>query len=340
MYLGFYGLEKEPFHITPDPEFLFLSPSHKEAFAAIVYGIEQRKGFVALTGEVGTGKTTVLRAYLKRIENTDVRPIYLFNPDLSFEQLLSTILRTLGMESEADRSAPRMLESLQRRLIQEYREKHNIALLIDEAQNMPVETLEKLRMLSNLETTSDKLLQIVLIGQPELEKKLGLHALRQLNQRIAVRTKVRALHFKESEAYIQHRLSLAGCLRPDVFTPGAVRKIAQRAKGNPRVLNILCDNCLITGFGYQTETITPRIVMEVERDVLGRKCNPLWRWATVAACMVILAAGAGILVNYMQLLPNTPAPIQAAVSDKTPSAPADAVKSSTAARICKKLLWI
>ena len=318
MYLGFYGLEREPFHITPDPEFLFLSPSHKEAFAAIVYGVEQRKGFVALTGEVGTGKTTVLRAYLKRIEKSAIRPIYLFNPDLTFEQLLAMVLKSMGIEPKQKQTAPQMLERLHWALINEFRQNRNVALIIDEAQNMPVETLEKLRMLSNLETTEDKLIQIVLVGQPELQRKLDLYSLRQLKQRIAVKARVRALTRAEGESYVQHRLSLAGCTRPDIFSPAAVRALLKRSKGNPRVLNILCDNCLITGFGYQSESVTPKIVKEVAADVLGRTRYPVprWAWATLAAALLVGVPAA----FYLQLPPDLPVapPLQAAPPPAAP----------------------
>ncbi|HPO13491.1 MAG TPA: AAA family ATPase [Candidatus Hydrogenedentes bacterium] len=291
MYLGFYGLAKEPFHITPDPDFLFLSPSHKEAFGALIYGIEQRKGFVALTGEVGTGKTTILRAYLKRIEKSSIRPIYLFNPDLTFEQLLASVLKAMGIEPKQKQTVPSMLERLHWALIHEYRQVRNVALIIDEAQNMPVETLEKLRMLSNLETTSDKLIQIVLVGQPELEKKLRDYSLRQLNQRIAVRAKVKALTRRESEEYVQHRLTLAGCARPDVFSRSALRLIIRRAKGNPRVLNIVCDNALANGFGHQAEIIGPKIVKEVMAELKpSRGRVPRWAWAAgIAAVLAVVS---------------------------------------------------
>lgn len=295
MYLEYYGFEREPFHITPDPEFLFLSPSHKEAFATVVYGVEQRKGFVALTGEVGTGKTTVLRAYLKRIERSPTRPIYLFNPDLTFDELLRVILREMGDEAKGD-TAQSMLDRLQWLLVNEYKENHNVVLIIDEAQNMPVETLEKLRMLSNLETAKDKLIQIVLVGQPELQERLEQHELRQLRQRIAVRAIIRSLTPAQSHDYIRYRLTQAGCLRERVFSKGALRSIVRRAKGNPRLLNILCDNSLVAGFGAMEESVSVKTVREVARDVLE---NP-WKkshlkWA-VAVTAVVLVGGVSVVL--------------------------------------------
>ncbi|MBP8131991.1 MAG: AAA family ATPase [Candidatus Hydrogenedentes bacterium] len=290
MYLDFYGFDREPFHITPDPEFLYLSPSHKEAFATVVYGVEQRKGFVALTGEVGTGKTTILRAYIKRIERTPTRPIYLFNPDLTFDELLRLVLREMGAEDQSG-SASAMLDRLQWLLINEYKAGHNVALIIDEAQNMPVETLEKLRMLSNLETAKDKLIQIVLVGQPELEQKLELHALRQLRERIAVRATIRMLTRAESYEYVRYRMTQAGCLRENVFAKDALRRIVAKARGNPRLLNILCDNALIAGFGAFQQTVSAKIVRQVIADVLGNARQRRLRLAGVGAALFLLAAG-------------------------------------------------
>lgn len=290
MYLDFYGFDREPFHITPDPEFLYLSPSHKEAFATVVYGVEQRKGFVALTGEVGTGKTTILRAYIKRIERTPTRPIYLFNPDLTFDELLRLILRELGAE-ELSGPATAMMDRLQWLLINEYKAGHNVALIIDEAQNMPVETLEKLRMLSNLETAKDKLIQIVLVGQPELDQKLELHALRQLRQRIAVRATIRLLSRAESHEYVRYRLTQAGCLRENVFAKDALRRIVAKARGNPRLLNILCDNALIAGFGALQQTVSAKTVRQVIADVMGSARQRYLRWAGAGAALFLIAVG-------------------------------------------------
>ncbi len=300
MYLGFYGLAKEPFHITPDPGFLFLSPSHKEAFGALMYGVEQRKGFVALTGEVGTGKTTILRTYLKNTEKSAIRPIYIFDPDLTFEDLLILILKELGNEPKQKLSVPAMLERLNWTLIHEYKQGRNVTLFVDEAQNMPVETLEKLRMLSNLETTEDKLIQIVLVGQPELDDKLSAYSMRQLNQRIAVRAQVKPLTDRESEDYIQHRLCLAGCNRSEVFSRAAMKLIIQRAQGNPRILNIVCDNALANGYGHQAETIDPKIVKEVLKEMRpSRRPMPHWAWrgALAAAVFAVVIAGGYLLTK-------------------------------------------
>ncbi|MDO9125066.1 MAG: AAA family ATPase, partial [Deltaproteobacteria bacterium] len=197
MYLNFYNLKKEPFHITPDPEFLFLCQSNRQAFGAIIWGVSQKKGFIAVTGDVGVGKTTILRYYLETVDRQLLKIIYLFNANVSFPGLLKTIYKELGLESGTD-DMVEMVNHLHEILIEEYKQGRSVLLIIDEAQNMPVETLENLRMLSNLETSTDKLIQIVLIGQSEFEEKLNQNELRQLNQRIAIRSRILPLTEKES----------------------------------------------------------------------------------------------------------------------------------------------
>lgn len=293
MYLDFYGLAVEPFNVTPDPDFLFLSPSHREAFASLVYGVENRKGFVALTGEVGTGKTTILRAYLKHLKHLHgcpIRPIYLFNPDVSFEQLLEILLHELHIEVENPISEW-MLPWLHWALIQRYKQNKNVVLIVDEAQNMPVETLEKLRMLSNLETTKDKLLQIVLAGQPEFDRILDRHELRQLRQRIAVRITIQPLTPELSRSYIQHRLEQAGCESPEVFSPGAFKTILRCAKGIPRNLNTICSNALITAAGYRQKPVSARVVKEVIADLKGRTKRSSLRWVPALAAALVALLG-------------------------------------------------
>ena len=250
MYENFYRLKKAPFQITPDPEFLFLSPTHKEALASIVYGVEKRKGFVVVVGEVGLGKTTVLRSYLERADKKLLRVIYVFNPNVPFSALLDTIDQAAGTDVRQDSVAARVLR-LHDVLVGEYQQGYNVVLVVDEAQNMPIQTLEDLRLLSNLETSKDKLLQIVLVGQPEFDKILDRHELRQLKQRIAIRATLTPLSADESLAYIRYRLEKAGAESTNIFTRGALRRIVRHAGGIPRLLNILCDNALITGLGYQ-----------------------------------------------------------------------------------------
>jgi general secretion pathway protein A len=294
MYCKFYGIQQNPFHTTPDPEFLYLSPSHKQALGSIIYGVEERKGFIAVTGEVGLGKTTILRAFLSRT-SAEGTVIYLFNPHLSFTELLRKILQELNHDP-GGRNEAELVTQLQQILVEEYRKGRTVILLIDEAQNMPVSTLENLRMLSNLETTKDKLIQIVLIGQPELDGLLHQHELRQLNQRIAVRATISPLSKKESYAYIKHRLLKAGSKTRPPFTRRALSLIIREAKGNPRVMNVLCDNALVTGLGYKRKLVSAGIAEEVIADLNGTTQRWAWKWIPASAGIGICAVLLGWLV--------------------------------------------
>jgi general secretion pathway protein A len=289
MYLDFYHLKKAPFHITPDPEFLFLSPSHKAALGALVYGIEERQGFVTLIGEVGLGKTTILRSYLERVDQSQLRPIYIFNSNVSFSDLLKTLCREFGIEVLAEDIAD-TVNRLHQVLIEEYKQGRNVALIVDEAQHMPIETLEHLRMLSNLETSTQKLIQIVLVGQPEFDAKLNDHALRQLKQRLVIRGTISPLTDEESRDYIIHRLAKVVMVDEPIFTKGALREIIKHAQGTPRVINVLCTNALIQGYGYRKRRIATKIIKEVIADYTGKKPQRLWRsWMALAGSTVLLA---------------------------------------------------
>lgn len=320
MYNDFYKFTGEPFRVTPDPQFLFLTDQYKEALAAIVYGIAQRKGFICITGEVGVGKTTILRSYLAEIDRDKLRFVYIFNPNLTFRSLLVTTLRDLGIEHFPD-GVPGMVERLHEYLIDEYQAGRTVVLFIDEAHNMPVDTLENMRMLSNLETATDKLIQIVLVGQRELEDLLARPELRQLRSRIAIQTRIGPLSPKESVAYIRHRLErVAGDDLP-VFTSGAVALIVRKARGIPRLINILADNALINGFGYRRRPVDARIVREVIADTAGPKSRwtmPPWGPVAAGAAGVLvlgLAAGALIVGD-----PPPPRPV-AAASEALPPPP-------------------
>ena len=287
MYFNFFGLQTSPFHTTPDPEFLYLSPGHKQALGSIIYGIKEKKGFIAVTGQVGLGKTTILRSFLAQIDQANQQTIYLLNPNLSFTLLLKTLVRELGHDPIAGDDAE-VVEQLHMVLIEEYRKGRTVALLIDEAQNMPVATLEHLRILSNLETPKDKLIQIVLLGQPELDSLLDRYELRQLRQRIAVRAIIQPLSKPESFQYIRHRLDKAGGEGKKIFTNSALALIVQEAKGIPRRLNNLCDNALVTAFGYKQSLVTTNIAKEVISDLTGRPSHSPWKLAPLAAAALIL----------------------------------------------------
>jgi general secretion pathway protein A len=327
MYLNFYNLKKEPFHITPDPEFLFLCESNRQAIGAIIWGVSQKKGFIAITGDVGVGKTTILRSYLETVDKQRLKIIYLFNANISFPGLLKTIYKELGIETRTD-DAVKMVDQLHEILVEEYKQGRNVLLIIDEAQNMPIETLENLRMLSNLETSTDKLIQIVLVGQSEFEERLNRHELRQLNQRIAIRSKISPFTEEESIDYIKHRLAKAGLNEKDtVFTKGAMKKIVRQAKGVPRILNILCDNALITGFGYQKKPVNTKIVKEVFADFEGRAKRSLLRWILAPAALLLFLAGTILIYPYKDvLLSKLKNPVLSETTEQ--SQPKEAIKPS------------
>jgi general secretion pathway protein A len=322
MYQEFFGLNRTPFHITPDPDFLFLSRSHEEALASIVYGVDQRKGFVVVLGDVGLGKTTILRYYLEELAPKDLTTAYVFNPNVTLKALLDTIFRELGIAPAPD-NVPDMVDHLHGVFLDEYQRGRNVVLIVDEAQNMPVETLEGLRLLSNLESSTDKLIQIVLVGQPEFAARLELPEMRQLRQRVAVRSTIVPFTERESLAYIEHRLNKAGGTSASAFTPGALREVVEHAKGVPRVINILCDNALVNGLGYQKKPVTVSIVREAILDLTGHarvRWLP-WAWASLVA---VVAAGALLLVSPYRGLVVGAAETQAQLP-ALPQAPAKAL---------------
>lgn len=299
MYLNFFNLKKEPFQITPDPSFLYLSPGHKEALASIIYGVEKKKGFVLIVGAVGVGKTTILRAYLEKTDKERLRTIYLFNANISYYNLLKFIFRELSIASESDEICE-MVNQLHQVLINEYREGRNVLLLIDEAQNMPVDTLENLRMLSNFETATEKLIQIVFSAQPEFEKTLNLEELKQLKQRVAVKAIISPLNREEGLIYIHHRLKRAADKESVIFTPYALKEIVRNAKGIPRVINVLCDNSLITAFGYGKKKVGLGVVREIAHD-FGMQ-RPLYvRWRLKFLIVTLIAIAAYLGCNEMEM---------------------------------------
>jgi len=260
MYLSFYGLREAPFAPTPDPKFLFQSPRHREALAQLIYGVRERKGFIVLTGEIGTGKTTLLRTLLERLDATT--PVaYVHNSALDIEGLLEYILQDWGVKSVAQTHAQRLFE-LNEFLIDQHKKGSSPVLVIDEAQNLSVPTLEAVRLLSNFETTSQKLMQILLVGQPELRDKLNLPELRQLKQRVGLRCHIAALSPEETRQYIRHRLRIAGATDAGIFSDAAIQKISDYSQGTPRVINIVCDHCLLSGYADSKRRIDAGIVQE------------------------------------------------------------------------------
>jgi general secretion pathway protein A len=265
MYNSSFGFSESPFSITPDPRFFYSNPVYQEAYANLRYGIEQKKGFIVVTGEVGTGKSTLLRKLMRSFGDT-IHSAFIFNTDLAFPELLRVTLHDLGLPSH-EQSKVSMLEGLNHYLIKQLKQGHIVSVLVDEAQNLNDEALEGLRLLSNLETDQEKLLQIVLMGQPELERKLDQPTLRQLKQRVAVQCRLEPLTNKEVGPYIDFRLRVAGYEGKGLFHRDAIQEIACYSKGIPRLINIICDNALLNAYAQSEETVSSDIIKEVARDL-------------------------------------------------------------------------
>ena len=291
MYLEYYGLVKEPFHITPDPEFLYLSPSHKKALGVILSDVENRAGLMMITGGVGLGKTTILRAAMQQFDKERIKTVLVFNPCISYSELLKLIYEELGLGFHRGDNQFQAIQRLHLALIEDYQSGNNVILVIDEAQNMPVDTLENLMTLSELETNNHKLIQIALVGQhPELDNLLNRDALRQLKRRIAHRVMLDKLTKKESIDYIGHRLKIASAVRSSPFTESAIDQIVKHCEGVPRCINITCDNALVSGFGSSQNPIRPALVREVIDDLEGRQ-RGLWkRWVMAPISLLLLLA--------------------------------------------------
>ena len=255
MYESFYGFRESPFNITPDPKFLFLSPTHLDALQHLRYGLQEKKGFIVLTGEVGCGKTTLCRKLLDELDPQHWDTALIINPRLTETQLIKAILTELGEEGKA-RSRSDLHQHLNRVLLERIHARKDIVLIIDESQNLSFEALEHLRLLSNFETDKQKLLQIILIGQPELKEKLTQKRLRQLRQRILVHYNLSPLKSDETIHYIQHRLSMAGSMGRPNFTPNAYRRVFSASGGIPRMINNICDKSLLSSFIRSSESVT------------------------------------------------------------------------------------
>lgn len=269
MYLSFYGLKARPFNTTPDPSFLYLAPAHREALAQLLYGVHERKGFIVLTGEVGTGKTTLLQTLVQRLDG-DAAVAFLFNSTLPFDGVLEYMLEDLGIAKAGESRAQRLF-ALNNFLIERRRAGQTTILILDEAQNLDPPTLEQVRLLSNFETPTEKLLQILLVGQPELEAKLQLPELRQLRQRIGLRCSIPPLTPEETTDYIRTRLRIAGARDSGLFTDRAVARISEYAGGIPRVINIVCDHCLLFGYADQKRMADRDIVEQAIEYLQGKQ---------------------------------------------------------------------
>ncbi len=267
MYKAFFGLKEKTFNVTSDPNFLFLSRVHNEALSYLLYGIRERKGFVEITGEIGAGKTTLCKALLNRIDK-NVKTAFIFNSTLPEMQLLKAIVEDYDIPIRGG-SKQELLNRLNEYLIEELTKGNNVVLIIDEAQNLKRSVLEAIRMLSNLETEKEKLFQIVLVGQPQLRKKLATKELMQLRQRISVRFHITPLEKEEVSKYIYHRLSVAGSNGEVNFTSEAVDAIYNYSNGIPRLINLVCDKALLLAYVMETKEITLQIMTQSIKEIEG-----------------------------------------------------------------------
>ena len=265
MYLEHYGLIRAPFEMTPDPAFLYLGEAHQEGLATLVYGVRARKGFVMLTGEVGTGKTTLLHALLSQLDPSTASA-YVFNPRLDPLDFFRVLFEEYGIETPC-RTKGEYLIALNRFLIERLQRDHPTLLIVDEAQNLSPEMLEEIRLLSNLETPTSKLVQIMLVGQPELEELLARQELRQLRQRIVLRFRLRPFEADETVNYVDERLRLGGYSGKGLFRRGALKRVHEVTGGIPRLINIVCDGALLAGYSRDLEVLGGDVIDEVARDL-------------------------------------------------------------------------
>lgn len=320
MYLDFYGFTEKPFNITPNPRFVFLSKNHREAFAHLLYGIRDRAGFIELSGEVGTGKTTVLRTLLGQLDEEGYRTALIFNPKLSAMELFSAVCRDFGIPTDG-RSIAQLHDDLNAFLLQENAAGRTVVLVIDEAQNLEPAVLEQIRLISNLETKTDKLIQIVLAGQPELVDMLERPELRQLNQRITVRYHLRPMDMEDTGAYIAHRLAVAGGGGAVVFPPVALKRIYRFSGGYPRLINIVCDRVLLVAYTEDKREVGGQMVANSVRELRSRHRQPLWKkrsfWPMMAALVIIVGASVFFALDRppQRITPHRPA----VVPERAPS---------------------
>ncbi len=334
MYTSFFGLGEKPFAITPDPRYLYMSERHAEALAHLLYGINEAGGFIQLTGEVGTGKTTVVRSLLERMPgHADVAVI--LNPQLTPLQFVLTICEELGIfvRDEDTSSIKDLVDILNKRLLEAHAKGRRVVVIVDEAQNLSPETLEQVRLLTNLETASQKLLQIILIGQPELREVLSRVELRQLAQRITGRYHLAPLTKSETVAYVNHRLKVAGA-NGEIFSSPALREIHRLSDGVPRIINVICDRALLGAFTQEQHRIGPALVRAAASEVYGRTFSPPWMRLLIGASatigLIVLGLGIWLLVGFNEVPATQPvaAAPEAASVNPAPAAAQPAVHAT------------
>jgi len=274
MYKSFFGLKENPFNVNPDPRYLFMTRQIEETLTGLMYGIQTRKGFITLTGEVGTGKTTLINRLLEWLHQRKARTAFLFNSRMNTNQLFDFILAEFDIACDSS-SKSQQLMKLNHWLLDRYRLGETVILIVDEAQNLTFPVLEEIRLLTNLETSTDKLLQIILSGQPELEEKLRLPELRQLRQRIMLRCKTTQLTKEETHEYVCERLKTAGATADSIFSPQALDTIHLYSMGIPRVINLLCEHSLVNAFAESQRPIQPKTVEEVAQEFQLDEVEPV-----------------------------------------------------------------
>jgi len=331
MYQEFHGLSQKPFVLTPDPQFLFLGENHRTAIESLLYGIQQKEGFMVITGDIGTGKTTICRTLLERLDK-NVKTAVIFNSFLTEEELLESILLDFGFPSKG-RTKKERIDALNKLLIYLASHGKNAVLIIDEAQNLSIPVLEQIRMLSNLETEKEKLLQIILLGQLELDQKLRSDELKQLNQRIAIRHHLAPLTRTEMESYIYQRLMVAGSQGSITFSRQALHEIYKFSRGTPRLINLLCDRALLGGLVEQTHHIEKGIIKKAKDSLLGQEAPrpshlfslpqrlTLLRFALLTTFIFLLRAIAVINQNFFSPVQNAKNFIEGKIQDIYPQVP-------------------
>lgn len=330
MYTAFYGLREKPFSLSPDPRYLYLAGSHREALAHLLYGIEQGEGFISITGEVGTGKTTLCRTLLERLDGDadglgqHTELAFLFNPSRTALELLQSICAEFDLPAEG-LTRRSLMAQLDNFLVEQKQLGRRVLLIIDEAQTLSDKTLEQVRLLSNLETSREKLIQILLLGQPELDRKLDSRGLRQLRQRISVRWRLEPLSAEETRAYVRHRISIAAGESKELFSESALREVHRRTKGIPRLINQLCDRALLAGYAAGKSQIRPALIRAAAKEIpdarrpgggeLGRRGSMRpWMAASASLGVVAIATYAGLQVGRHGFTNATEALFSAEVS--------------------------
>ncbi len=301
MYKAFYGFNKDPFSIVPNPNFLFMSETHREALAQLIYGVQSGKGFIVITGEVGVGKTTVLHAFLESLRKIKAETAYIFNPRLNLKEFMLLVAEEFELPKPKNKTE--FILSLQRFLLKNYKDKRPVVLIVDEAQQLHPQLLEEIRLLLNLETGQKKLLQVVLAGQPELWDTLTLLEFRQLRQRISLYHSISPLNLRDTERYIKQRLKKSGG-NLNLFTPQAIKRIFDITQGIPRLINIVCNNALILGYALEKKKIDKSIIEQSAKDLklLDSKKFPFYkRKLFYLTLLLVLEIGTGAWIYKTQL---------------------------------------